>query len=514
MIPHHQSAATVGEMIAAAIRRYPDRIAFVCEGREISYAALGRRIGQAIAGFEALGLARGDGVAQLSANRADMFCVIAACYMQGLRSVTLHALAGLADHAHILRDSGAKLLVAGPEHAGRVAQLQGLAEVPQLHWRSHGPGAAVPDFWAEAAEAVAPLRPRAHSGEVIRIAYTGGTTGRSKGVLLADRALMTNTLCWLAGFDWPDGLRCLCVAPISHGSASLILPTLVRGGCVVLHKGFDAAAFVAAVGAHRIGVTWLVPTMLYRLLDHLEAHPSDLSPLHALVYAAAPAAPERLAQALARLGPVLVQSYGQTEAPNTILLMSQADHLGGPARLGAAGRPPPGLSVEVLDDNDTPVPDGEAGELCVRGPLVMEGYLGRPEETAETLRGGWLHTGDIARRDGEGFFHIIDRKKDMIVTGGFNVYPRAVEDALAAHPGVAAAAVVGLADTQWGEAVTAFVVPRAGLAPEPSELVAWVREREGPVAAPKAVHLVAALPLTALGKIDKKALRAAGASPG
>ncbi|MGB6120029.1 MAG: AMP-binding protein [Mesorhizobium sp.] len=506
---------TVGDLIADAIQRYPDRIAFIADGKEISYRTLGERISQAIQLFDSLGLRPGDAVAQLSGNRPDLFCMVAAAYIGGLRSVTLHAAASASDHAHILRDSGAKLLVAEDYHAGTVAALK--AEIGDgIAWFSHDDTAGLRSLWHEAEQfRPAPLLVRSTPSGVIRLAYTGGTTGRSKGVMLTNRSLLTNTMSWLAAFPWPDADRFLCVAPMSHGAGSMLLPVLLRGGTTVLHRGFDAGRFVEAIHEHGIGTTWLVPTMLYAFLDHPDAQKADLSSLHTVVYSAAPAAPTRIAQAVELLGPKLVQAYGQTEAPNTILILNHHDHRDAPpGRFQSAGRPSPGIDVALLDDDCQPVASGEVGEVCVRGPLVMDGYWNQPEQTAEALRGGWLHTGDMAYRDEDGFIFIVDRKKDMVITGGFNVYPREVEDVLATHPDVAAAAVFGVPDDKWGEAVTAVVVPRPGRTIAVADLMTLVRTSKGPVHTPKILQIVDALPLTPLGKPDKKALRQRFASGG
>ncbi len=508
-------SGTVGDLILGAIRRYPERVAFIEDERRLTYRALGDRISLAVGMLDALGLRPGDAVAQLSGNRSELFCLVAAAYVHGLRSVTLHAAASAADHAHILRDSGAKLFVAEDYHAKGAADLKHLAG-DGIAWFSHDETAGLRAFWSEAAmSAPAPLRSRRSPDGVIRLAYTGGTTGRSKGVMLTDRSLMANTLLWLAAFPMPDGDRYLCAAPMSHGAGSLVLPVLLRGGTVVLQRGFDPGRFIAGVERHRIGTTWLVPTMLYALLDQPDLPAADLSSLHALVYSAAPAAPTRIRQALDRFGPILVQAYGQTEAPNTILVMNQQDHRDAPpGRLHAAGRPSPGIQVALLDDEGREVAQGDVGEICVRGPLVMDGYWNQPAQTEEALRDGWLHTGDLAHRDADGFVHIVDRKKDMVISGGFNVYPREVEDTLSAHPDVAAVAVFGLPDDRWGEAVTAVVVPRPGRHPQVQDLRDFVRERKGAVHTPKTIEFVDALPLTSLGKPDKKALRLRFTPPG
>ncbi len=227
-----------------------------------------------------------------------------------------------------------------------------------------------------------------------------------------------------------------------------------------------------------------------------------------LLYGAAPTSPARLREALDVFGPVMIQIYGQTEAPAAILQLSRLDHLIGDDILSATGRPFPGIRVRLLDDEGREVPRGSAGELCVRGPLVMAGYLNAPEETNAALSGGWLHTGDIARQDARGFFHLVDRKRDMIVSGGFNVYPREIEDCIAMHPAVSTVAVIGVPDEHWGEAVKALVVLRAGAQASDREIKDFVKQRQGATNAPKSIDFVENFPLTPLGKIDKKALKA------
>jgi fatty-acyl-CoA synthase len=215
-----------------------------------------------------------------------------------------------------------------------------------------------------------------------------------------------------------------------------------------------------------------------------------------------------LKQAIEKLGPIFFQFYGQSEAPMSVTVMRRNEHhVNDPVRLASCGRPTPLMRVVLLDDAMNEVADGEPGEICVRGPLLMGGYLNMPEETAKVVEGGWLHTGDVAVRSPDGFLRIVDRKKDMIVTGGFNVFAREVEDVLAEHPLVRQVAVIGVADAKWGEAVKAVVVLEPGAKLDPEILIALVRERKGSVQAPKSVEFIDAIPLSALGKPDKKALR-------
>lgn len=503
------SGATMGDLIVSALARYPERIAFVDDKRQYTYRETAAAISQAIAEFDELGLKSGDTVAQLSSNRAEVFFLMAAVYVAGLRSVTLHAMGSLVDHAYITADAEAKLFVVDPAYAERAQALrEALGET--LSWQSHGKLDGFTDFWQNAAKhEPRPLTSDTAPEDIIRLAYTGGTTGKPKGVMLSNRALVTNTTLALAGKDWADEIRFLCPTPISHGAGSMILPTLWRGGTFILQRGFDCDRLLDAIEQHHITTLFLVPTMIYALLDHPRTRKTDFTCLHSLMYGAAPMSPARIREALEVFGPVLIQGYGQTESPNTILTLSRADHLSESVqRLGSAGKPYPGIRVRLLDSENCVVPQGEIGEICVRGPLVMSGYWKKPELTADAFRGGWLHTGDLAWSDDDGFFYIVDRVKDMIISGGFNVYPKEIENVLTAHPSVAAAAVIGVPDTRWGEAVKAVIVLRENAKAAPEELIALVREKKGPVYAPKSVDFADTLPLTALGKPDKKALRA------
>jgi fatty-acyl-CoA synthase len=277
---------------------------------------------------------------------------------------------------------------------------------------------------------------------------------------------------------------------------------------VVLPR-FEPEAVLAAIEKYRITATMLVPTMIYALLDHPKFDDYDLSSLETVFYGASAISPTRLTEAIERIGPKFFQFYGQAECPMSIAVLRRGDHdPSKPERLASCGRPVPWVHVALLDDAGRPVEPGAPGEICVRGPLVMQGYLNKPEQTAEATEHGWLHTGDVGRFDDEGFLYIVDRKKDMVVTGGFNVFPREVEDVISTHPAVASVAVIGVPDEKWGEAVKAVVVPRAGATVEVEELRDLVRDRKGAVYTPKTVDFVESIPVSPLGKPDKKALRA------
>ncbi|WP_454753710.1 AMP-binding protein [Cupriavidus necator] len=506
--PELTHGGTIADLVISAIERFPERTAFANDDATVSYAALGQRISQIAQHFDSLGLKPGDTVAQLAVNRFEVFAIVAAVYMRGLRSVMLHAMGSEADHEFVLDDCDASVVIVDSYHQARGQALRKRCGKVRA-WMSLG-GISGFDALEDAMKAYrpAPLVAYGDSELVVRVAYTGGTTGRPKGVMLSNRALATNVVLDLSAKEWPADVKYLCVAPISHGAGSLVVPTLMRGGCVTLMQGFSADGLIDTINKYGCNVTWLVPTMLYALLDSARVKEVDWSKFHSLIYSAAPTSPSRIRQALDLLGPILIQSYGQTESPNSILILGKHDHPGlSDAQLASAGRPYPLMRVCLLDADGAEVPAGERGEVCVRGPLLMSGYLNNPTETASTLKDGWLHTGDIAYKDADGLYYIVDRKKDMIISGGFNVYPKEIEDAICAHPSVASAAVIGIPDEKWGELVMAYVQLKDGRQVSEDEIAATVRQAKGAVATPKRVEIIDALPLTPLGKIDKKALR-------
>ena len=351
-------------------------------------------------------------------------------------------------------------------------------------------------------------RDLASADTVATLNYTGGTTGKSKGALRHHRELSYFATGILAGFEIPDDPRYLAVGPISHVTGTKVLPVLMKGGTVHMLKGFDPDAVFATIARERINFTLFVPTMIYVLLDHPGMAKADLSSLEYLLYGASAMSPSRLIEGIERIGPVFGQLYGQTECyPVSVLRKAEHDRAR-PELFESCGVPIAACQVKILGEDDQEAPVGEPGEICVRAPHVMAEYWKRPEQTAETLKNGWLHTGDIARADEQGYLCILDRKKDMVVSGGFNIFPREVEDVLATHPDVAMVAVVGMPHPKWGEAVAAVVVARPGARPTPQSLADLVKARKGSAHAPKHIEFVDSLPMTSLGKVDKKALRA------
>jgi len=502
-------APTYADLIVTALRRYPDRVAFIQGETNFTYAAAADWITRLMSVFHHRGLRRGNGVAILSRNRAEAWFAQAAATLMGCRYTPLHALGSEDDHVFVCADAEVRLLVFDPagfdERASRI-----IDRVTGIDVLGLGPGEVAPDLLLLAAETTpVALRAVPESDDICWVPYTGGTTGRPKGVVLPHRSLMHNAWLTLTEFEWPREIRFIACTPISHGAGPMIIPTLLRGGTVITIDRFDPEYFVSEVGRTRATASFIVPTMIYVLMDHPSFGPDQLQTLETLIYGGSPMAPARMEQALDAWGPVFNQLYGQAEAPNTATILRKYEHdLARPQLLSSCGRPMQSLEVEVHDPGDQQCPPGEIGEIVIRGPLVMDGYWKRPEQTAETLRNGWLHTGDLALCDEEGYLYIVDRAKDMIITGGFNVYPKEIEDVLSSHPKVAAAVVIGVPDPKWGEAVKAVVVLRPGAEVGAEELMGLVRERKGAVCTPKSVDFVDVIPLTAVGKPDKKVIRA------
>ncbi|MGE2832793.1 fatty-acid--CoA ligase FadD8 [Mycobacterium sp. SMC-4] len=520
-----------GHLTVGALKRHKDKPVLFLGDTTLTGGELADRISQYIQAFEALGAGTGAAVGLLSLNRPEVLMIIGAGQTQGYRRTALHPLGSLDDHAYVLSDAGVTSLIIDPQPMFVERALGLLQKVPSLEQvLTIGPvppeladsGATAVDLTAEAAKypakpLVAADLPPDHIGG---LTYTGGTTGKPKGVIGTTQSITTMTTVQLAEWEWPENPRFLMCTPLSHAGAAFFTPVIVKGGELIVLTKFDPAEVLRVIEEQKITATMLVPSMIYALMDHPDSHTRDLSSLETVYYGASAMNPVRLAEAIRRFGPIFAQYYGQSEAPMVITYLSKKDH--DDKRLTSCGRPTLFARVALLDSDGKPVPQGEVGEICVSGPLLSGGYWNLPEATAETFRDGWMHTGDLAREDEDGFYFIVDRTKDMIVTGGFNVFPREVEDVVAEHPAVAQVCVIGTPDEKWGEAVTAVVVLRPdadrsdeAVARMTAEIQTSVKERKGSVQSPKQVIVADSVPVTALGKPDKKAVRAqfwAGAS--
>jgi fatty-acyl-CoA synthase len=516
-----QSGSTIGAVTLRALRRHPSKVAFTwgsgSDVGSLTYAQALDRIGRIQAVLAASGLTRGSRIALLSGNRADSWLTATAAHCSGMAVTYLHPLGSLVDHAYQVQDMGADALFVDPtQYAQRGREIADEAGLARLF--TFGPSAEGRDLDVECERVGAsPPADVADPDDIPVINYTGGTTGRPKGVRYRHGSVLGHSRSVLTDFELPAVPRYLAAAPITHVAGTKILPTLYKGGTVHLLDGFTPGGVLRAIEEQRINMALLVPTMIYSLLDDPALDAADLSTLELLLYGASAMSPSRLREGHERIGPVFAQLYGQTEC-YPISYLSKEDHEVGlteePALLSSCGYPVHSTAVVLLGPDGEQVPTGEVGEICVRGQSAMDEYWQLPELTAETLAGGWVHTGDIGRFDERGFLSIVDRKKDMIVSGGFNVFPREVEDALSSHPDVSAVAVYGVPDERWGEAVHAAVVLKDGATVDPADLIARVKELKGPVQAPKHVRILTELPTTPVGKVDKKALRTGVGVPG
>jgi len=486
----------------AARKRLGDYESLFFDGRWYRSGEQGERAARIGRGLQELGVQPGDRVIVMMENSPDVPVVYEAIWRAGA-AITPAIFLLTAEELHrIVENSGAVAAIAAPAFVDTVRKAaEGVDTLKWIVSTGDGDAAATLDELAggERGDIVA----RADDDLAVLL-YTGGTTGASKGVMLSHSNL------WQAGWAGHEirtkgvtrGLSCL---PMSHSYGVLLLAGALHAdepGKTVLMRWFEPTPWLELAQEHRVQAAAVVPSMIYMLLQQpLEQY--DLSSLEFIGSGAAPLALEARAELARRLPHVEIrEGYGLTESAASACA-SRKGHV----KPGTVGQPVPGCELKIFDAEDREVPVGEVGEICLRSGSVMQGYWNAPELTAEALRNGWLHTGDMGRVDEEGFVTIVDRKKDLIIRGGFNVYPRDVEEALLEHPSIATAGVVGRADPRHGEEVVAFVTLRQGADADGDELVRWAKERLGGYKYPREIHVLPALPLTPVGKLDRKALR-------
>jgi acyl-CoA synthetase (AMP-forming)/AMP-acid ligase II len=462
------------------------------------------------------GVGPGDPVGILSANDPTAFACVFGISRAGAVWCPINPRNAAGENRELLALFGCVALVFQATFAGLVAEI-----APQLPALTtlvclDDPEPAVEGAvgfaeWLAVAANDPVVDDGAHGDGLVALVGTGGTTGRPKGVELTDRNLETMTAVTLMAYPLERRPVYLALAPLTHAAGVLCFPILAQGGEIVVMAAPDVGRFLALVERHRVTHTFLPPTLIYMVLDHPDLATTDLGSLQCFWYGAAPMSTARLEQACERIGP-MAQLFGQSEAPMMISTMSPADHRHpdgtlATERFASAGRPSPLVTVAIMGEDGSLLAQGERGEIVVRSSLVMAGYHDDPEATAEVSAQGWHHTGDVGYLDEDGWLFIVDRAKDMVITGGFNVYSAEVEQALMAHEAVADCAVVGLPDEKWGERVVAAVQVRPGASVEPEELIRFAKERIGSVKAPKEVLLWGDLPRSTVGKVLKAEVR-------
>ncbi|OAN65872.1 hypothetical protein A7X12_14080 [Sphingomonas sp. TDK1] len=502
---------TLSSILQANARHYGDRVAWNFEGHTLTHAEYHARARRLASAWAARGLLPHERVAVMSRNRLEICEVYAAGEVGGYITATVSFRFAAPEVEYIVRDSAPKILVFEEEFTSMIDGLR-----PALTSVEHFVCIGTAPEWAESYDdvmesgnAAVSYQPRA--SDVCYIIYTSGTTGRPKGVMLTHGTKVsvanTNNTLMAAG---PED-RMLLMMPMFHvGAKDVSLGQSWRAGTVFLHRDFNPERILQTIQDEKITITHMAPTMIQMLLDHPKIEAFDLSSLRMILYSAAAMPVALLRRGLALLGPVFLQMYGQTEGSGTVLPI-EAHRPDGDERdlrrLQSIGIPFPGVEIRTVDEAGVDCPVGAPGEILLRGPIMMRGYWNNSSATIEALRDGWLHTGDVGKFDEDGYLYLVDRKKDMISSGGENIYSREVEEALYQHSAVANAAVIGVPHEKWGEAVRAVIELREGASVTEAELIAHCRTLIAGYKCPKSIVFVADLPKLASGKINKVEIR-------
>ncbi|OGA65076.1 MAG: AMP-dependent synthetase [Betaproteobacteria bacterium RIFCSPLOWO2_12_FULL_65_14] len=504
----------LGEIVTRSASKWPNYLALVDDQRSFTYAQLERRTNRLASGLRRAGLAAGAHIAIQAWNRAEIVESEIALYKGGYVKIPINARLTVEETLHVLNDSCAEAVIIDSAHAPGLIERRD--EIPKLKHVILIDGAAG-DLAYEALIDSGEETPTGIEVGTDNIAVLHYTSG-SSGVLKAAMQSFGNRKCNLDKYNAAPWRQCLPgdimahVGPLTHASGLFALQVLARGGCNRIFARFDARALLQAIEREKINRLFLVPTMVNRLVNEPDAQERDLSSLNSVFYAASPMAPSLLEKALKLFGPIMVQGYGSGETCALVTMLNERDHqealAGDKKRLSSCGRSYyDDDEVRVVDDDGQPIGPGGVGEIVVKGPTVMKGYWRAPELTAAVLKNGFYHTGDLATVDEEGYLYIVDRKKEMIISGGFNVYPLEVEKVLYAHPAVLEAAAVGVPNEQWGEEVKAVVVLKHGARVTAVELLSHCRQHLAGFKQPKSVDLVDELPKNDAGKVVRRLIR-------
>jgi acyl-CoA synthetase (AMP-forming)/AMP-acid ligase II len=498
------------------VKRWPNKIAAICQDERLTFAQIDERINRLANGLRSLGLKKPKRIGVLLPNSPRFIEVRFALQKAGLTLVRLNVRQSLQEHAYILNHSRSHAFIYGEDFLATARELKKM--VPGIKTWIFVPGGQKRDVsYEDLISASSPAVPEIEVSpdDVDRINYTSGTTGRPKGVLMtfgAAQARLRNDFLNEEILITHEDVY-LAVAPLTHAGGVVLIPYYIKGATTVIMPSFDPGKILETIERERVTSTLLIPTMIIKMIEHPDVHKYDLRSLKRIFYGTAPMPVEKLRKAIEIFGNIFRQNYGLTEATQPVMYLSPEDHiLSGPehvvARLGSCGRPALGLEVRVVNERDHLVKPGEVGEIIVRGDSIMKGYLRQSKATAEALRGGWLRTGDLATVDEEGYVFIVDRKSDMIISGGFNIYPKEIEEVIYQYPGVSEVAVIGVPDDLWGESAKAIVVPKEGASLTEEGIIEFCRQHLASYKKPKSVDFIKELPKNNNGKILKRELKA------
>ncbi|PHM44636.1 acyl-CoA synthetase [Xenorhabdus mauleonii] len=485
---------STGAILERCSLTYDQNIAVIFNDHEITYREQIIRIRQSGQALLQLGMVKGDRIALLLPNSPELLNIYFGALWAGLVVVPLFPKGSFIDHSFIIQDSAARAVIYdGYLHNFDAEFALNVNDFIQLANKQPSE-ARIPD--------VSPM-------DLYGIFYVGGDDGRLKGVLHTHGSYLSSIAGQMIDIGLGEQERFAHVAPITHAGGMFILPVWMKGGTNVLLSGFDPDKLLYTINKNKITSTMMVPTMLYTLLDKLENSSNESLSLTNIIYGVSPFQQDRLLQALDIFGPIFTQVYGITEAPNQLTILDKHEHFhalktNNFKRLTSLGRAASLTDIKLI--NNESVSDFH-GEMVIRGPHITLGYWKRPKETQEVLRDGWLYTGDIVTKDEQGFLYLVERKKDIIISGGFNIYAKHIEATLLQHPKIQMAAVIGVPDNKWGELVKAIISPVPNVNITEAEIIAWAKERLGSIYTPKAISFVDQIPVTEEGKIEKSELK-------
>lgn len=483
---------TIGKLVIKSANAYPTKIAVKDRHRTLTYAELMERAYALTAFFQKVGLRKGDRLGILMSNRFEHIELDVAVALSGIIKVPLNYRLHPKEHEYMLKDAGVNLVI------GEAVLIEAIDLKMNV--------LPVGEQYERVIQQYRGMRNNEDIGEddLFAIMYTSGTTGNPKGVMLTHRNILAGALSLAVACDANYGDVIGHVAPLTHGSNFLSHVAWLYGLTQVVFDKFEPEEFVNDLEREQVSIIFLVPTMVNLMIQHPNFDPSKLSTLKSINMAGSPIAASKLKQAISLTGPIYAQTYGQVEAPMCITMMPKGEMAD---KLESCGRTGLFVDVKIVDGANVELADGEVGEIICKGSLVMKGYWNNKQATADTLKDGWLHTGDLGWKSPEGYIHIVDRKKDVIISGGVNIYPREVEEVLNLHAGVKETCVIGVPDDKWGENVVAYVVPNGTVPVTSEELLVLCLENMASFKKPKEIHIVNALPKSSYGKILKRELR-------
>jgi len=503
------------QLLAKGVEAYPDNTVLIDGDRRLTFKQLHARTNTFANAVMELGLKKGDRVAAISMNCAEVVEVDYGLMKAGVVMVALNLRSTSAELRYMINNAKAKAVILGPEYIDAIQDIrEDLKETEHFICLSNTPGDMIDYETLMASSSDREPRVKLDKEDLASFLYTSGTTGKLKAAMLTHKNWVARCMNLLIEIEPIQEHEVnLSVAPMRHTGPILFLPFHLSGASTVIVRRFDMVQVLEAIEKHKVTHTFMVPTMINAMLDHPELDKYDLSNLKCIIYGASPMPVEVLRRGINKLGPVFEQLYGSSEALPIVTFLPKRYHKveGSPKdikRLASAGRPGKAVEVMISDEQGNEALTGEAGEIITRGDHVMAGYWGEPELTKEAFKGGWFHTGDMAYKDEDGFYYMVDRKKDLIISGGFNVYPKEVEDVIYKHPSVSEVAVIGVPSGRWGEEVKAIIFLRPGTTATQEEIIALCRQGLADYKRPKSVEFRSEpLPKSSVGKILKREIR-------